>query len=194
MPRSKSYNPDHVLEKAMCVFWENGYEATTVRLLEKEMGINQFSIYASFNDKKNLFIESLRHYKHHIEKNVFNVLLRDNADISDIELFLNEFSEKVRDGKFMNGCLMVNTIAEIGRKDEIIHNEVKRYFDFVGEMFKEILGRSQRKGDISLDADVEKCSGYLVGIMQGLSVASKVMSQKQLCDFINMAIISIHKF
>lgn len=194
MPRSKSYNPDHVLEKAMCVFWENGYEATTVRLLEKEMGINQFSIYASFNDKKNLFIESLRRYKFHIEKNVFNDLLLEDADISDIELFLNEFSEKIKDGKFSNGCLMANTAAEIGQKDEIIHNEVKHYFDFVGEMFKEILERSQKKGDISLDADIEKCSGYLVGIMQGLSVASKVMSQKQLCDFINMSITSIHKF
>lgn len=194
MPRSKSYSHDHVLEKAMCVFWENGYEATTVRLLEKEMGINQFSIYASFNDKKSLFIESLKRYKHHIEKNVFSDLLREDADISDIELFLNEFSEKIRDGKFANGCLMVNTVAEIGHRDEIIHNEVKRYFDFVGEMFKEILGRSQRKGDISSDADIEKCSCYLLGIMQGLSVASKVMSQKQLCDFVNMSINSIHKF
>lgn len=194
MPRSKSYNPDHVLQKAMCVFWENGYEATTVRVLEKEMGINQFSIYASFNDKKSLFIESLRRYKHYIEKNVFNDLLREDADISDIELFLNEFSEKIKDGKFSSGCLMANTAAEIGQKDEIIHNEVKRYFDFVGKMFKGILERSQKRGDISPDADIEKCSGYLVGIMQGLSVASKVMSQKQLCDFINMSITSIHKF
>lgn len=194
MPRSKSYNPDHVLEKAMCIFWENGYEATTVRLLEKEMGINQFSIYSSFNDKKNLFIESLKLYKRYIEKNVFNDLLREDADISDIELFLNEFSEKIRDGKFSNGCLMVNTVAEIGQKDERIHNEVKRYFDFVKEMFKEILVRSKKKGDISLDADIEKCSGYLVGIMQGLSVATKVMSQKQLFDFINMSITSIHRF
>jgi AcrR family transcriptional regulator len=194
MPRSKSYNRDHVLQKAMCVFWENGYEATTVRVLEKEMGINQFSIYASFNDKKSLFIESLRRYKHYIEKNVFNDLLREDADISDIELFLNEFSEKIKDGKFSSGCLMANTAAEIGQKDEIIHDEVKRYFEFVGKMFKGILERSQKKGDISLDADIEKCSGYLVGIMQGLSVASKIMSQKQLCDFIHMSITSIHKF
>jgi AcrR family transcriptional regulator len=194
MPRSKSYNHDDVLEKAMCVFWENGYDATTVRLLEKEMGINQFSIYSSFNDKKSLFIESLRQYKRYIEKHVFNNLLREDADIYDIGLFLNEFSEKIRDGKFSNGCLMANTVAEIGQKDKIIHKEVERYFDFVGEMFKEILERSQKKGDISLDADLEKCSGYLVGIMQGLSVASKVMSQKQLCDFINMSITSIHKF
>jgi TetR/AcrR family transcriptional regulator, transcriptional repressor for nem operon len=48
MPRTKSYNENEVLERAMNVFWSNGYEATSVRLLEKEMGINQFSIYSSF--------------------------------------------------------------------------------------------------------------------------------------------------
>jgi AcrR family transcriptional regulator len=32
----------------MSLFWRNGYQNTSVRMLEKEMGINQFSIYASF--------------------------------------------------------------------------------------------------------------------------------------------------
>ncbi len=70
MPRSKSYDDNIVLERAMNVFWNNGYEATSVRLLEKEMGINQFSIYSSFYSKKKLFIESIRRYRdHEKEKN-----------------------------------------------------------------------------------------------------------------------------
>jgi AcrR family transcriptional regulator len=40
-----------VIEKAMSLFWRNGYQNTSVRMLEKEMGINQFSIYASFGNK-----------------------------------------------------------------------------------------------------------------------------------------------
>ena len=54
MPRNKTYSDELVLEKAMNVFWIHGYDATSLRLLEKEMGINQFSIYASFKNKKNL--------------------------------------------------------------------------------------------------------------------------------------------
>jgi len=53
MPRNKTNDDDLVLEKAMNVFWVHGYEGTSVRLLEKEMGINQFSMYASFKNKKN---------------------------------------------------------------------------------------------------------------------------------------------
>ena len=81
MPRSKTNDDDLVLEKAMNVFWVHGYEATSVRLLEKEMGINQFSIYASFKNKKNLFINALRKYREFVIINLYydfirNMLLR----------------------------------------------------------------------------------------------------------------------
>jgi AcrR family transcriptional regulator len=52
-----------VIEKAMSLFWRNGYQNTSVRMLEKEMGINQFSIYASFGNKHGVFVESLKCYK-----------------------------------------------------------------------------------------------------------------------------------
>lgn len=55
MPRKKQYNEQEVIEKAMQLFWRNGYETTSVQMLEKEMGINKFSIYASFGSKDGVF-------------------------------------------------------------------------------------------------------------------------------------------
>jgi AcrR family transcriptional regulator len=191
MPRSKSYLREDVLEKAMKVFWENGYEATSIRLLEKEMAINQFSIYSSFHDKKNLFIESLKKYREHVSKNVFYNLLKEDARIKDIERFLLDRTNNIKNGNFSSGCLIVNTAAEIGTKDEQICKEVNTYFRFIKEMFKDILVRSQKKGEISAETDVEVYSNYLLGIMQGLSLGSKVLPQKQLSDFIGMALNNI---
>ena len=48
MPRSKAYDRDAVLQKAMLFFWKKGYEATGIEDLEKRMGINRFSIYSTF--------------------------------------------------------------------------------------------------------------------------------------------------
>jgi AcrR family transcriptional regulator len=62
MARNKQYNEQEVIEKAMSLFWRNGYQNTSVRMLEKEMGINQFSIYASFGNKHGV-VESLKCYK-----------------------------------------------------------------------------------------------------------------------------------
>lgn len=191
MSRSKAYNKEEVLEKAMMVFWKNGYEATSVRLLEKEMAINQFSIYSSFQDKRNLFIESLKKYREHVQINVFAGLLKENAGIKDIERFLTDRTENIKNGSFSLGCLVVNTAAEVGAKDELILKEVNVYFRFIKEMFKKILLNSQKKGEISAEADVEAYANYLLGIMQGLSLGSKVLPQKQLNDFIGMALNNI---
>ena len=99
MPRNKSYNTNDVLEKAMHVFWNNGYEQTSVRMLEKEMGINQFSIYSSFTSKHNLFVESLKKYREYVNKNVYADLLKPGARLKDLELFLNRFTEHKITGK-----------------------------------------------------------------------------------------------
>lgn len=63
MPRKKKYVVDEVIDKAMHAFWSRGYAATSVRTLEKEMGINQFSIYSSFKSKHGVFVEALKKYK-----------------------------------------------------------------------------------------------------------------------------------
>ena len=59
MPRPKQYDTDVVVEKAMHVFWEKGYEATSVQELVDATGINRFSMYQAFGDKHSLFIRAL---------------------------------------------------------------------------------------------------------------------------------------
>jgi len=44
MPRKKSYEDNDVIEKATELFWRNGYQNTSMSLLESTMGINKFSI------------------------------------------------------------------------------------------------------------------------------------------------------
>ncbi len=191
MSRSKAFNEEIVLEKAMQVFWDNGYEATSVRLLEKEMGINQFSIYAAFANKKNLFIESLKKYTEYVKTNQFQSLLKEGAKLKDLENFLHKFSLAVRTCKNQRGCLVINTTGEIGAKDPEIEIELCNYFNFIKDMIHKVLKNSVDAGELSGDADLEKYSNYLLGIMQGLSVGSKVLSEKQIDDIIGVALMSI---
>lgn len=191
MPRSKSYDENEVLERAMNVFWSNGYEATSVRLLEKEMGINQFSIYSSFFNKKNLFIESIRWYREYVKQNVYQILLREDSGMKDLEQYLLNTARKKRVPGTAKGCLVVNTAAELGGTDEEIAAEVNIYFNFIREMLKSILQRAVVKGEISAGTDIEKQSAFFLGIMQGLSVASKTMDSDQLNDFVSIAVKQI---
>ncbi len=191
MPRSKSYDDNIVLERAMNVFWSNGFEATSVRLLEKEMGINQFSIYSSFSSKKKLFIQSIHKYREYVKQNVYQTLLQEGAGMKELEQYLYTTAQKKRDTGTSRGCLVVNTAAEIGGSDEDIAGEVNGYFKFIREMLKKVLQTAIDKGEISTDTDIEKQSAFFLGVMQGLSVASKTMDQSQLKDFVSIAVKQI---
>lgn len=191
MSRNKSYDENAVLERAMIVFWINGYEATSVRLLEKEMGINQFSIYSSFTSKKKLFIESIRRYREHVKQNVYQTLLREDAGMKELEQYLYKAARKKKKPGLSRGCLVVNTAAELVSSDEEIAAEVNGYFIFIREMLRKVLQTAVAKGEIAPDTDVEKQSAFFLGVMQGLSVASKTTDTGQLNDFVSVALKQI---
>ncbi len=191
MPRNKSYSNEIVLERAMQVFWDYGYEATSIRMLEKEMGINQFSIYASFHNKKKLFIESIRNYKEFVKTNRFRVLLHKDAGLAELEGFLFGSIQAHITGTEKRGCLIVNTAGELGYKDKDIALEVNQYYDFIREMLKNVFLHAIEKKEIPGDTNIEQQANFFLGAMQSISVASKTMDSDQLTDFITLALKQI---
>jgi len=191
MPRNKTYSDDLVLEKAMNVFWVHGYESTSVRLLEKEMGINQFSIYSSFNNKKNLFVNALRKYREFVIINRFQPLLLEGAGLAELESFLRNATVARRSKDDRRGCLVVNTAGELGEKDPEIARELNLYYDFVRNMILKVLKNAVNKSEIPANTDIEKQAGFFLGVMQGISVAGKTMNKNQLKDFVEVALNQI---
>ena len=66
MPRTKVYDREDVLRKAVDVFWRKGYRACSVSDLVESTGLNTASMYKEFGDKGGLFVESLEYYRQHI--------------------------------------------------------------------------------------------------------------------------------
>src|ERR1700737_1162935 len=62
MGRPKNFSREGVLEKALPVFWKFGFADTSLQELEKATGVNKSGLYAEFADKRDLYLESLRHY------------------------------------------------------------------------------------------------------------------------------------
>ncbi|MBS3772282.1 MAG: hypothetical protein KGY69_18675, partial [Bacteroidales bacterium] len=65
------------------------------------------------------------------------------------------------------------------------------YFNLIKNMMKKVLINSVEAGEISPETDLDKYSNYLLGIMQGLSVGAKVLSEKQINDIISVAFMNI---
>jgi len=182
MARQKKYIESEVIEKAMQLFWRNGYETTSVRMLEKEMGINQFSIYASFGNKHGVFIESVKCYQKKAKIALIDTLKNNPNGTDGIRQYFYDFIEFSKELNSNKGCLLTNTINELGENsDPEIISEILAFASKVRAEFVKKLELDSSKNA----ATIEQQANYLMVALQGLSVASKMFQPKQLDDFIN---------
>ncbi|MGY0392342.1 TetR/AcrR family transcriptional regulator [Bizionia sp. KMM 8389] len=180
MARKKEYNEADVIEKAMNLFWKNGYETTSMQMLEKEMGINKFSIYSSFGNKNGVFIESLKCYKQKLNV-LLNKLQNASNGLQDIETYFYDFIEFTKETEFGKGCLIGNTANEIGNDaDEEIKIILENYTKNVRNIFFNTLKQYKTNSDIEIEAQAD----YLIIAMFGLSSATKLFKQSELQHYI----------
>lgn len=187
MARTKQYREEDVIQKAMDLFWRNGYEATSVRMLEKEMGINQFSIYSSFGSKNGVFLESIKVYKNRLNS-IRHTLKESNNGVLGIKQFFYDFLEFTKDDNINKGCLVCNTVSELGNKakPEVLA-QLMKFTEEIRDLFLKNLKQVQEKTPEA----VEKEANFLMTSMLGLSLGSRILEKQQLEDFIETTFKSI---
>ncbi|MAU14517.1 MAG: TetR family transcriptional regulator [Muricauda sp.] len=180
MPRVKEYNEAEVLESAMHVFWKNGYKNTSLRMLSKEMGINQFSINASFGNKQNLFLESLKLYRNKLH-NLLKSFEDKPSGIENIKSFFYGFVAFSNQDENKKGCLIVNTISEFGLDlDQQTGRLISSYGDRLKAFFKKNLEADTTKDNSTIKREVN----YLYLAIGGLAMATKVYDEDTIKDYI----------
>lgn len=180
MARKKEYNEEEVVEKAMELFWRNGYENTSMQMLEKEMGINKFSIYSSFGSKNGLFLESLKCYKQRLST-LMSKLENSSNGLLSIKLYFYDFLEFSKDNELSKGCLVTNAANELGETPDIeIQEALVQFTNGVKQLFTTILKQDSEKNEFVVEAQ----ANYLLIAMYGLSSASRVFTAIQLENYI----------
>ena len=191
MGRNKQYDEQVVLEKAMHCFWRNGYENTTVRQLEKEMGINQFSIYANFKNKSELYRRVLGKYEKDLDQRYLTELKKEDAQLEEVRSFLFNFAMSIHRRKVPNSCLMVQSVMNIEQFDPAIQKVIRSFFLNMKQYFKNALNNSLSARQIGPNTNVELEADFLVGVAQSISIFSKLQSKKKITDYIDHAIQKI---
>ena len=170
MPRPRQYDENEVLTAAMRVFWTDGYGATTRRLADA-MGINQYSVYASFESKAGLFEKALDRYVDDVvEGSALLPLLPEQAAIPELRIFLEGFVH-TKNVDAPNGCLICNTMIEQTGHTKPVLRTIKRYHDVVTKAFSRVL--INRFAEMPLKV-VRARSEFLFAAILGLFIQKKM--------------------
>lgn len=172
MARVKTFSREAVLEKAMAVFWEKGYEATSMQDLVVAMGIHRGSLYSTFQDKRHLFLAAIAHYRDTVMAAAIAPLQPPEAARAAVEAHFRHLAAQSADGS--RGCLMTNAIVELAARDRAVADCLQTGWQRLEDAFYRALSRAQDRGELAADKDLRALARYLITCLQGLRVAGKM--------------------
>ena len=176
MARTKEFDPDEVLQRAMDRFWTYGFEATSIQDLVEHTGINRGSLYGTYRDKKALFRDALACYMDRVVGHFVDVLAHSPKGLDAIAQVFYSLTEAARHDPEKRGCFLTNTAVGLVPENRELRAQVGKYFRRVEKAFETALERARSAGEIDPDADVRALARYLTSSIQGLLVMRKVTS------------------
>ena len=125
MARPREFNEYQVIENLMTVFWDKGYEATTMQDLVKASGLLKGSLYGAFGDKQALYLAALKHYDRTRIQAGIDMLNGEGSVRQKIARLFDNVIESTKRGLFAGGCLLCNASLEKAVSDKQVKAEVK---------------------------------------------------------------------
>jgi TetR/AcrR family transcriptional repressor of nem operon len=192
MARSKEFEESVVLDKAMRLFWEQGYEKTSMTDLVKHMGIHRRSLYDTFGDKHTLFLMALDRYDSKNNASLARGVKRSKTAMEALLFVVGILICGEEDSP--SGCLMVNSAVELAARDADVNDKSTEAFTKAEQLLKEIILWGQRDGEFTPDYDAVELAEYLHNVGVGLrSMARTSIPREKLHHIANISMRTLEK-
>src|SRR6201984_1641257 len=143
--RTRQFDVDEALDRALGVFWARGYEGATLPALTRAMGINRPSLYAAFGNKVQLFRKALERYQTG-PMSFLTAALREPTARSVAEAIFSGFVRMQRDRDKARGCLVVSGALACGEEAETVRRELAQLRQAIVKTTSERFERGRRDG------------------------------------------------
>lgn len=180
MARSKEFNEEQALDKAMEIFWRQGFEKTSIQDLVDQMGIHRRSLYDTFGDKHSLFVQTLERYESLVASQIRKQITEEMTTVESIRKIFE--LAVYSDNKNPKGCLMVNTAVELSLLDNEVSQRIKSAFKQTENLIADLLIRGQARGEVARSFDISELSRFIHNALIGVRVLVKITADPKELD------------
>ncbi|MGZ9825664.1 TetR/AcrR family transcriptional regulator [Tsukamurella ocularis] len=169
--RPRSFDRDAALDAAARLFWEKGFEATSIRDLTEALGIEAPSLYRAFGDKRRLFEEAVGEYDR-TYGGFIGAALAEEATARDVVLrLLAEGPRRYTRAGLPRGCLVVS--GDAGTADAAITGYMTAMRSANVVRLAERIGRDVESGDLPAAVDALALARFVFGTLNSLAEAAR---------------------
>lgn len=175
--RPKSFNEEDVLNKAIDIFWNNGYEATSTETLLMGMDINRGSLYHSFGSKKELFAKSLDFFAINSTKAIEQLIHDSDNPVEGIKKFFMSLASSSME-EHNKGCFMCNTIAELNNVDQELTSKASVNLKKLENVFLKYIEIAKNNKQLTTKEDSKVLARYLLNLWNGINITRRIYKDK----------------
>lgn len=167
----KEFDPDVVLDRALELFWQRGYESTSMADLVEHLGVNRASLYATFGTKHDLYLAALDRYSR--TNSFVERLSQPGPVLPAVRAVVELYVEQAEKDQKRCGCMVVNAAVEVAPSDPAVSRVVSRNWHAMELALISALTRAKAQGELAADADPTALGQFLLVLLQGMKVVGK---------------------
>lgn len=173
MSRTIAFDRNEVLQKAMAVFWKDGYSKSSISNLVTATNLKPGSIYAAFDSKEGLFLAALDNYAQQFISELQITLDNAPTPLQGIKALIENITAEVLAKNQQFGCFLVNTVLETSPEETLIIDEVNKHLKKIEGILCSTLASACEAGELSATENPEILAKYLMVTIWGLRVLAK---------------------
>jgi AcrR family transcriptional regulator len=166
--RPREFDMERALERAMHLFWRQGFEGTSISDLTEELKITRPSLYAAFGSKEALFLQALDLYE--ARAGYREAAQTETTALAYARALLEGAADLHGDKRNPPGCLGVQGALACAPQSDPIRRELTRRRQFGESMIRDRLKRAKSDGDLPQTADPGDLARYLSVVIYGITV------------------------
>lgn len=168
MANVAKYDREDVVDRAMQLFWRQGFNGTSTRDLQQAVDMRPGSIYAAFGSKEGLFKESLQHYSATMAGLLQEKVTQEGSPLAGLQAYIRCVVIERRDRAPSDMCMLVKTVAEITEIHPELLQQSQALMRKTEQRFADLLEQAQRIGEIPAHKDPQLLAKYLQVQLIGL--------------------------
>jgi len=182
MARTKDFDENEVLGKAIAIFWHKGYNGTSMQDLVDGLGISRSSLYDTYGDKHTLFIKALESYQNEGSAKVSAIINGHGPAKEIIKKLLDLITGELLVDQEHKGCFMVNAEVEVAPHDREVNQMVCTNDQQVEDAFYQVIKKGQERGEVNNRQDARALARFIFNTVKGIRVTAKSTTDRAVFD------------